>query len=144
MRSLGAFLVLIMAGCGGPGNVSGKVTFNNKPVVVGTVVILASDSLPYTGNIGDSGEFLIPRVPPGPAQIAVVSRSPATVRPRPPRPGIVESDPAIKKAIKSSPDKWFPIPERYAQPGTSNISLVVKAGLNEFDIVLTNVQPKAK
>ena len=42
-RLLLGWLAVLAAGCGGPGEVAGTVTFNGKPVVVGYVVAVASD-----------------------------------------------------------------------------------------------------
>ena len=127
-------------GCGGSGEVAGKVTLNNRPVVIGAVVILASDSLPYTANISDTGEYVIPKVPAGKAQVAVVSRNPALARPARPRPGKENGPVPSKDALKAQADKWFPIPERYSQPDRSELSFIVKGGVNSFDIKMTDAK----
>lgn len=129
---------LFASGCGGSGEVAGKVTFNGKPVVVGTVLILASDSLPYSAPLGEAGAFVVPKVPAGKALVAVVSRNPALTRPARPRPGKADTTPGpAKDAVKALADKWFPIPERFSQLEQSGLELIVKPGPNAFDIALT-------
>ncbi|MEI7685235.1 MAG: hypothetical protein WCL32_09425 [Planctomycetota bacterium] len=129
---------LFALGCGSPGEVAGKVTFNGKPVVIGTVLILASDSLPYSAPLSETGEFAVPKVPAGKALVAVVSRNPALTRPARPRPGKADTTPGpAKDAVKALADKWFPIPERFSQLEQSGLELTVKPGSNLFDIGLT-------
>ncbi len=77
-RTAGIVLVLALclagSGCGGPPNrVSGKASFGGKALSSGTVLLLASDGQPYRGLIAPDGTFVIPSVPPGPAQVAVTS-----------------------------------------------------------------------
>src|SRR5207302_4939501 len=72
---------LVAAGCGGVGSVTGTVTFQNKPVASGTVVVVGSDMLPYHGNIEDDGTYTVPKVPTGFAKIAVFSPGPALEEP---------------------------------------------------------------
>lgn len=130
-------LALAAAGCGGKGNVSGKVTSNNKTVVYGTVTLLAKDGLQYPAQIFPDGSFAIYDVPVGEVRIAVVSPDPevtyqtlVSMQKNP------ESAAAIPKPAVSRKD-WFPIHHQYAVPETSGLAMIVKRGENSnFDIVL--------
>lgn len=122
------------AGCGRPGAVSGKVTYHGKPIAHGTVVVLASDSLPYTGAIV-TGEYRVENVPTGPAKFAVISR--------PTHRGFVHGQP--KDAGKPAPPdpRWFPIPEKYTDPLQSKLERDITRGENLFDLTLVG-DPKRK
>lgn len=56
--------------------VSGTVTSDGRPVVFGTVTLLAVDRRAYSAAIGADGRFTVSNVPPGPVQIAVSSPDP--------------------------------------------------------------------
>lgn len=66
-------VVLLCAGCGRVGQVAGKVTYRDKPVPDGTVMLVASDGRPYDGKIQEDGSFLIRDVPAGTAKVSVTS-----------------------------------------------------------------------
>src|SRR5690242_15554338 len=68
---------LACAGCGRVGQVAGKVSYREKPLPDGTVMLLASDGRPYDGKIEPDGSFLIRDVPAGTAKVAVTSMSAA-------------------------------------------------------------------
>src|SRR5215813_2690773 len=126
-----AFLTLAAVGCGGRGDVSGKVTYNGKPLVFGTVQFEASDKTFKQGNIEQDGSYSIPGVPVGEAKVAVNSPNPKSGDfqplqregrpPPPPRPQI---------------PGWFPIPTEYQDLSKPRLTYTVKSGPNTFDIQL--------
>jgi hypothetical protein len=130
-----------LCGCsgGGVGVVSGKVTFNNKSLAMGQVIVVGVDSMPYYGIIEDDGTYKVTGVPAGPAKVAVSSTDPRNTgrasRPAPdgggpPRPGMGNGTPL------GDPKKWFPIPEKYLDFNASGITLTVERGENPFNIDL--------
>jgi hypothetical protein len=126
-----ALLVLVALGCGGRGNVSGKVTYQGKPLVFGTVLFEGSDGSLRQGNIGRDGSYAIRDVAPGEAKVAVSSLNPKS------------SDfvPMIREGGKPPPPRpdipgWFPIPEKYDAPFTSGLTYPIKGGNNEINIEL--------
>lgn len=75
-------LIASVAGCGQrEANVGGRVTFQEKPVVFGTVTLMAEDGVPFQGQIQPDGTFLVERVPLGTYRVAV--HSPDRNRPPP-------------------------------------------------------------
>jgi hypothetical protein len=75
-----AVLMAALAACGcggGPRQISGTVSYRGRPLSDGTVLLLASDGLPYDGKIGPDGRFTIADVPGGKARVAVTSFAPA-------------------------------------------------------------------
>lgn len=129
-----AAALLALAGCGEPtADVSGKVTYQGKPVTYGTVVLLDAAGAPKAGTIQPDGTYRIGGVRTGAVKLAVSS---------PPPPG---SEPARKAATgrdrdddKPPPDvapaspevirNWFPIPDKYGDPSKSDLTGEAKSG----------------
>src|SRR5438094_236640 len=115
-RSGAALLALVALGCGGRGDVSGKVTFQGKTVVFGTVQFEGSDGRLSQGNIGTDGSYSVRDVAVGEAKVAVSSLNPKSSdfvpmqreggKPPPPRPDV---------------PGWFPIPSKYDRTFTSEL-----------------------
>lgn len=139
-----ALALLALAGCGGgTASVSGKVTFQGKPVVYGTVVLIGADGLPRSGQIQPDGTFTVPGVAVGTAKAAVSSPPPPGAEPakkaarggrdaeddeRAPPPPPAPVDPAVVKG-------WFPLPEKYGDPDKSGLTVQVGSGQPaDFDL----------
>ena len=76
-RCLPLLIALTVAGCGRRvGEVSGKVTYKDTPVVMGSVVFVGSDGIPHRGQIEPDGTYVVSDVPAGPVQVAVISPDP--------------------------------------------------------------------
>jgi hypothetical protein len=77
LAALAVLAVLVLTGCGKEqGIVTGTVTFKDRPVVYGSVVILASDGIPRNAHISPEGSYTLPDVPCGDARLAVHSPDP--------------------------------------------------------------------
>jgi hypothetical protein len=126
-----AALVALVVGCGGRGDVSGKVTYQGKPLVWGTVQFEGSDGILKQANIKSDGSYSVPSVASGEAKVAVSSINPTSsdFQPR-----VVEGRPAPppRPQVKG----WFPIPEKFAAPHTSGLKYTIKSGANSIDIDL--------
>lgn len=59
--------------------ISGRVSSQGKPVVFGTVTVLASDNRVYSVPIRADGTYLLRHVPPGAVNVAVSSPQPRSV-----------------------------------------------------------------
>lgn len=132
----GLGLALVAAiGCGGTTNVSGKVSYQGKPVVYGSVVVVGADGVPKGGPIQPDGSFQASGVKIGPAKIAVSS-------PQPPGFGGAKKartssrdDPDDRApadaGISASPEvlkAWVPLPPKYADPQKSELTATIQAG----------------
>ena len=130
-RLTAAALLVLVAGCGGTGDVSGKVTFNGKPLVWGTVQFEGSDNMLKQANINSDGTYAIKGVATGEAKVAVSSINPrsADFQPR-----VVEGQkpPPPPPEVKG----WFPIPAKYDTPHKSGLTYTIKTGENKIDIEL--------
>jgi hypothetical protein len=126
-----ALLILFVVGCGGHGDVSGKVTYKGKPLVWGTVQFEGSDHLIKQGNIKSDGTYTIRDVAVGEAKAAVSSINPRSsdfqgrqIEGRPP--------PKPPPEVKG----WFPIPVEYQDLSKPKLAYPIKSGQNTIDIDL--------
>jgi hypothetical protein len=126
-----ACLTLAAVGCGGRGNVSGKVTYNGRPLVFGTVQFEASDKTIKQANIEPDGSYSIPRVPVGEAKVAVSSDNPRSSAFQPlQREGMPPPGP-LPEVVG-----WFPIPPEYQDLSKAKLTFTVKRGKNTYNIDL--------
>lgn len=126
---LPAVLLLPVVGCGpGQGDLSGKVSFQGKPVCSGSVVVRGSDGVPVGGEIKADSTYVVKNVAAGSVLVTVNS----------PDPGEARTMLRVGQAPPPPKDrsKWFAIPERYAEFSTSGLSYQLKAGPNSWDIDL--------
>lgn len=130
----GIVLIAAAAGCQGTGNVSGKVTYKDKPLVYGTVLIVASDGTIHQGSIREDGTYTVQGIQVGEARVAVNSPDPTTplMRRAEPQGAELEED----RRRKSLKPKWFAIPADYGDPNKSGLKLQVRGGANAHDIDL--------
>ena len=132
-RAAAVVLITLAAiGCGGYGDVSGKVTYKGKALVWGTVQFEGSDKMIKQGNINSDGTYSISGVASGEAKAAVSSINPKSsdFQLRRPQEGGPKANP--RPEVKG----WFPIPEKYDTPFKSGLTYPIKAGENTIDIEL--------
>jgi len=123
-------LAAVVAGCAPATTpVSGKVTYQGKPVVWGNVSIIASDNVSYPGEIKEDGTFTIAKAPPGPCKIGVSSPDPsAGGRGGAKTTGIEAKTGGEGVRPAPPPGKWFAIPQEYMDPVTSGVKGEIKKG----------------
>jgi hypothetical protein len=126
-----ALLMLAAVGCAGRGDVSGKVTYQGKPLVFGTVQFEASDKTLKQANIKEDGTYSVVGVPVGEAKVAVSSLNPQSSDFQPLQ---REGQPPRKppREVKG----WFPIPTDYQDLSKAKLTFTVKRGQNPYDIDL--------
>jgi hypothetical protein len=152
----GFLFVAIMGttGCsGGRGNVSGKVTFRGRPVMIGSVVMIAKDEKPVTGRLEEDGSYSLKDVPVGEVQVGVVSRDPDIAANRARAMSMIAKYAAKRKAagkdnardmprLEASPAsarakrKWVRLPKDVEFPDRSGITTTIQRGDNTFDVDL--------
>lgn len=123
-------LFVLAAGCAGRGDVSGKVTYQGKALVWGTIQIEGSDGVLKQSNIGSDGTYSVQGLAPGEAKVAVSSLNPnsADFQPR-----VAEGhQPPPRPQVKG----WFPVPATYDTPHKSGVVITVKSGANAINIDL--------
>ncbi|MEA1951645.1 MAG: hypothetical protein U9N87_09680 [Planctomycetota bacterium] len=124
-----SLLVLLLNSCGGrpTGVVSGKITYNNQPLSLGTVAMIAEDGTVASGMISD-GRYKVEEVPVGPAKIMVHVYPPSPMMHPPTGPAA---------GAKQKPRLTFvPIPDRYTDASRSGLTYTVAKGPQTHDLVL--------
>jgi len=135
-------VLLLPAGCGGgKSDVTGKVIYQGKTVLFGTVIMQGPDRIPMTGTIQSDGTYVVQGVASGNVLIGVVSRDPGVLAGSKGRRrvdmgdangGSLES--TVAPIIERS--KWFPIPQKYEDPAQSGLQATIKSGAQNYDINL--------
>jgi hypothetical protein len=136
-----AILIALASGCGAKTTtVNGKVTYQRKPVVWGSVAVVASDGINYPATIGLDGTFVLENVPTGPCKIGVNSPNPEG-RPAGRLGGGKESAAGLGSRLpqdtrpRPPAGAWFEIPDKYMDPLTSGLTGEIRAGqLLQVDI----------
>jgi hypothetical protein len=136
-------LLLLLTGCSSKGTITGKITYQGKPLPVGTVTFVPEQGGSFISDIRD-GEYKVMKVPSGPVKIAI-----ATPSQSPPAQYIEQMRPPAELLEKMVPgkagegsDKPFQerkpvsIPKRFSDPTTSGLTYTVKSGPQVFDIDL--------
>ena len=128
---LPVLLLGFVAGCGpGRGDVTGKVTYKDKPIVFGTVQFETKEGIKQ-GNINADGTYSVPGVVAGEIKAAVNS----------PNPSSSDRSPLVREGQEPPPKLpevkgWFPIPQEYQNLSAPQLTYTVKTGQNKIDIEL--------
>jgi hypothetical protein len=126
-----AALVLAAAGCGpSRATVSGKVTVHGKPVTAGTVLFVGANNQMATGTLDGEGRYVAPRVPMGSVKVAVQTLRPEQVN------GAAANRPKDAPPLPSRVINLVPVPQKYADPETSELTCDVKQTQQEHNIDL--------
>jgi hypothetical protein len=143
--------VLLTAGCGGPGEVSGKVYYKGKPLVVpgGMVTFAHPTKGMFSGPITSDGSYTIFKVPPGEVKIAVLSLPPRRGNSRQQqmmkgmKSGKVDKGklpPEMKQMLEETETpragQTVQLPPQYSDPEKSGLTYTVTAGKQTHDIEL--------
>jgi hypothetical protein len=124
-------LTLAVVGCGGHGDVSGKVTYKGKPLVFGTVQFEGSDKVVKQGNIERDGTYFVSDVAAGEVKAAVNSLNPNSSDFQP-----LEREGRPPRKPRPEVKGWFPIPGEYQDLSKPKLTFKVKSGENNIDIDL--------
>lgn len=128
-----ACLALLAVGCSGKGDLAGKVMYKEKPIVFGTVQVIASDNQPRQCQIAEDGSYSLQDVPTGEVKIAVTSPNPKSIGSNLiKREGV---DPKLYGGFDHVKG-WFAIPAEFGDVNTSGLGTTVKSGINSFNIEL--------
>jgi hypothetical protein len=137
--SLAACLLVIglclLPGCG-KSEVSGRVTVQGEPIADGRIVFIAEDGHLDSSPIQD-GAYLVRRPPIGKVKITVTSTPPAFNNPRAAGSGKPERF-GNHKVPETDPNRKFvPVPFKYSDEKTTDLTYEVTSGKQEHNIDLT-------
>ena len=135
-----AFLVIVITGtCGcskSRGTVTGKVTYEGKPVVFGSVILVGDNDEPVVGIIQQDGTYTAQGVPYGTVKVGVKS-------PQPPDRELLKEKLGDRFKDKKPPErpsidasKWVEIPAEYGDHEKSKLTAAINQKDVTFDIPL--------
>jgi hypothetical protein len=129
-------LGVALAGCAPrTAQVSGKVTFKDKPLPAGTVIFTSDDGKRVdTSEIAEDGSYTMAHAPVGPVKISVQTHRPPTI-------GLAKA-PVMHMGdnvgkVEDKVGKYVAIPPKYAEPADSGLTFTVQPGPQTHDITLT-------
>jgi hypothetical protein len=119
-----ASALLSLAGCGGTGEVAGKVTYKGAALRGGLVTIYDSQDGHKEGLIHRDGTFTVANIAPGPAIVCVETAPPRS-------PSINPNGPKVEVF-----GPYDAIPLHYKDKDKSGLTLDVKKGKQELELTL--------
>jgi hypothetical protein len=111
---------LLLAGCAGQGQVSGKVQYKGKPLPAGTITFYDRKNNAVSSAIGPDGGYSVEKVAAGPVKITVMTPMAIFMPGDKPPPG--PPPPTL--------------PAKYADPEKSGLNWEVKPGTQTHDFNL--------
>jgi hypothetical protein len=117
--------------------VTGRVVYRGKPVIWGSVILVAPDGTATAGRIEPDGTYKVDGAAPGAVNVAVISKDPL-LQHYATQIKIQRERVSMKKWEAPPVDrkKWFQLPKQYEDANTSGLSLTLTRGTNQFDIEL--------
>lgn len=129
---------LVVAGCGEPtGSLTGKVTYNDKPVANGTVVFMGAEKTVHV-PIDENGTYTSDKVPVGDVKVAVMPapRPPGSFMPKGAKiPDSAKDTPQGKMYLEAQ-NSFVAIPDNLQDPTKSGQTVKVTGGAQTYDIAL--------
>jgi hypothetical protein len=129
---------LVIFGCGEKvGSVSGKVTFRDKPIPVGTVTFFGQKNRVVFAELEEDGSYIVENIPVGHADITVETPN---VQPYIPGQGQPAPPPGVLSPAYTRPN--IRIPDHYVDRALSGLAHDVQEGPQALDIVLVPDETK--
>ena len=116
-----------VCGCGNTAKVTGKVTYQGRPVCHGSVTFLSTDKTARSGIIEADGSYAVEGVPSGSVKIGVISRAPS------------KGHSLVRGGKRVRPKKiegWFPLPPKFESPESSGLNCTVGSGRVGYNLDL--------
>jgi hypothetical protein len=131
-------LSLVSGGCGEKkGSISGKVTFDGKPLPAGRITFLSQESKHISKeSIIVDGAYSISDFPAGPVIITGESFPPPKGGEKSTMPKDLGLPPPGREKPKTPEGKYVPIPPRYGNMEESGLTYTVLPGEQEHDVPL--------
>jgi hypothetical protein len=144
--------VVLLAGCGNYGTLSGTITYNGKAVPKATITFLCSTGAVPVTNSDEEGHYRVSKVPRGPAKISVhnltqimpimMGKMMGKQKDAGGKDSGKDSKAGIDQMMKqfgaAGDSKLLILPEKANDPERSGIVVDVLGGNQEFDIVITD------
>src|SRR5690348_7041174 len=111
---------LLLAGCAGQGQVSGKVKYKGQPLPVGTITFYDGKNNAVSSAIAQDGSYSVEKVAAGPVKVSLVMPLPVYMMGEKPPPG----------------PKPPTLPAKYQDQNKSGLDFKVEAGPQTHDFNL--------
>ena len=130
-------LALLVAGCApGIGNVTGKVTYQGKPLGGVTVIFFDAKNMTLRDTTKADGSYSITKAAAGNAKIAILVPMDIPMKGME-MPGMGKGSPEKGTSEKGGGAGKLPtVPAKYADKDSSGLTCEVKAGNQQHDIIL--------
>jgi hypothetical protein len=132
-------VLLSLTGCGGKrtGFVTGKVTYQGRPLTSGAITFHGEDGRTDSGAINAEGNYVVPNAPTGAVKVTVVVRVVKSIAPPRSGPGgTATKHPDEGKQPRAPAVVPVVIPARYEDPDKSGLTFQVRAGKQTIDVPL--------
>jgi hypothetical protein len=128
-------LLPLTTSCGSQakGTVSGKVTYQGKPLPSGFVTFVPEKGAPVYSEIQSDGSYRVDQVPIGLVRIGIQPKSAQNTLASSAMPRNPQDVTKLKAAMTATETQ---IPSQYANPNSSGLTYTVTKGLQQYDIVL--------
>jgi len=145
---LAAVCLCLVAGCSSgnkaaPARVTGKVTYDGKPITAGVMNFYTADGVPYSGLINSNGTYTATDLPTGEMVVTVETESMNPNKKAPEgaeakkRMGMMQQAPPGGAPAPTHRD-YLKIPAKYADKKTSPLKATLAAGNQSKDFDLTD------
>jgi hypothetical protein len=135
---VGVAIIALAAMTGGrSATVTGRVTLQGRPVICGSIVLVATDGRSAAGRIEPDGSFTVANAPTGDVTVTVASPDPLVQHYASQIKTTRERVPVTQwAAMPVDRKQWFVLPKKYEDSRTSDLKLTIKGGRNECDVTL--------
>ena len=135
--ALAALIITTAAITHRPATLTGRVTLNGRPVIWGSVLVVAHDGRSAAGRIEPDGTYTVTDAPVGEVTISVSSPDPLVQHYATQIKTSRERIPVSQwAALPVDRKQWFLIPKRYEDAKTSGLTMTLGHGSNKQDIAL--------
>ena len=135
-RPLLVLAVVGLAGCGGAGSISGKVSYNGAVVKGGNISVIDAEGKSFSSPINEDGTYKIDKVAPGDATFmvetkSILAASKVMINKPPPGQQVPGAPPPVDP--EDAKKRYLAIPDKYEDPKTTDLKYTVKSGSQTYD-----------
>ena len=132
-----AALPMVAVGCGGTGEVSGKVTYRGRPLDRGGVQFQTESGVVFAAEIGPDGSYSVAGLPPGAAKVVVMCYDSLVItRPAQATPATESARQKVQPKAKRTGGDTNKVPAKYGDFARSGLTCGVRSGSQTHNIEL--------
>jgi hypothetical protein len=120
----------LVCGCGSSATVSGKVSFDGRPVTYGSVIFLCDDNTAYSTAIQPDGTYRLEQIRSGDVKIGVITPAPSKSSKHQRSTPLADA----KAASPGAKSDRIMVPKRFRDPVGSGLIAKIGSGNVSYDI----------